>query len=107
MRPCKACAKQEHEVNHPPGMVFVGWGRGWQTCVTCDGTGELPSITSTYDTWRIYGDQKAVSDMQTADRSRMLGSFPCDKLERLADSSNVDVAREARNEIARRVALSL
>lgn len=28
--PCLTCEKKEGEVNHPPGMIFVGWGTGWQ-----------------------------------------------------------------------------
>lgn len=36
---CPACEKQEGEVNHPRGMVFVGWGLGWQACPHCGGSG--------------------------------------------------------------------
>ena len=35
---CPTCAKKPEEVNHPPGMIFVGWGTGWQTCPDCSGT---------------------------------------------------------------------
>lgn|SRR5215469_5636764 len=36
---CKGCEKLPHEVNHPQGMVFVGWGRGWEPCPRCGGSG--------------------------------------------------------------------
>jgi hypothetical protein len=39
---CPGCKKQEGEVNHPPGMVFVGWGTGWQPCPRCSGSGSIP-----------------------------------------------------------------
>lgn len=35
---CPTCAPREGEVNHPPGMIFVGWGHGWQLCSNCGGT---------------------------------------------------------------------
>lgn len=38
-RPCKTCERQPDEKNHPTGMIFVGWGRGWEPCVKCKGTG--------------------------------------------------------------------
>lgn len=38
---CSTCAKQPHEVNHPPGMIFVGWGRGWERCPDCKGTARI------------------------------------------------------------------
>jgi|SRR5579859_980560 len=40
---CPYCRKQEHETNHPPGMVFVGWGIGWQTCPKCGGSARVPA----------------------------------------------------------------
>lgn len=40
---CPACAPAEDEANHPPGMIFVGWGQGWQTCLRCNGTTRVPS----------------------------------------------------------------
>jgi hypothetical protein len=36
---CPACKKKDGEANHPPGMVFVGMGHGWQPCSACSGTG--------------------------------------------------------------------
>jgi hypothetical protein len=38
---CESCKKLDHEKNHPVGMVFVGWGTGWQTCPNCGGTGTI------------------------------------------------------------------
>lgn len=39
---CPGCIKLPHEVNHPPGMVFVGWGIGWDRCPICGGSGLKP-----------------------------------------------------------------
>lgn len=36
---CAVCAPDSEEVNHPVGMIFVGWGHGWQTCQECGGSG--------------------------------------------------------------------
>ena len=44
--PCSGCEKQPDEVNHPVGMIFVGWGRGWETCPRCGGTGVEPKKES-------------------------------------------------------------
>lgn len=38
-KPCESCKPQEGQVNRPPGMIFVGWGHGWQVCSTCGGSG--------------------------------------------------------------------
>jgi hypothetical protein len=35
---CPHCKRRPDEVNHPTGMIFVGWGRGWETCGVCGGT---------------------------------------------------------------------
>lgn len=37
---CTSCRAPEGAVNHVPGHVFVGWGRGWQPCPVCGGTGK-------------------------------------------------------------------
>lgn len=43
-KPCQRCKKLDHEINHPVGRVFVGWGHGWDTCSACNGTGvEVPT----------------------------------------------------------------
>lgn len=39
---CKSCEKKDGEVNHPHGMIFVGWGHGWQPCPMCGGSGKKP-----------------------------------------------------------------
>ncbi len=39
---CLACKRPEGAVNHVPGAIFVGWGTGWQTCNTCNGTQRVP-----------------------------------------------------------------
>lgn len=39
MKPCDTCAVKPGEVNHPQGMIFVGWGFGWVPCPACQGTG--------------------------------------------------------------------
>jgi len=36
--PCDACKRLPGEQNHPAGMIFVGWGRGWEVCRECNGT---------------------------------------------------------------------
>lgn len=36
------CWLQPGEVNHPAGMIFVGWGHGWQPCARCGGEGLEP-----------------------------------------------------------------
>jgi len=36
--PCDACKRRPGEQNHPAGMIFVGWGRGWEVCGECNGT---------------------------------------------------------------------
>lgn len=36
---CEGCAPDSEEVNHSPGMIFVGWGCGWQPCPQCGGSG--------------------------------------------------------------------
>lgn len=45
MIPCKNCEKKPHESNHPTGMIFVGYGLGWQHCGTCRGTGQVREPT--------------------------------------------------------------
>lgn len=35
---CHACLPEPGEVNHPAGMIFVGWGLGWQRCNVCGGS---------------------------------------------------------------------
>jgi len=37
----KSVKKLEHEINHPVGMIFVGWGHGWQPCPKCEGRGVI------------------------------------------------------------------
>lgn len=36
---CEACRPRATDRNHPPGMVFVGWGIGWKVCTRCGGSG--------------------------------------------------------------------
>jgi pyruvate/2-oxoacid:ferredoxin oxidoreductase beta subunit len=36
---CDGCEKLPGELNHPYGMIFVGWGHGWQWCQSCGGSG--------------------------------------------------------------------
>lgn len=36
---CAACRPRATDRNHPPGMIFVGWGHGWQPCQRCGGSG--------------------------------------------------------------------
>jgi hypothetical protein len=43
MVPCEHCKRPEDAVNHVPGHVFVGWGRGWQPCPHCGGTEQVPA----------------------------------------------------------------
>jgi len=38
---CPACRRQEGETNHPRGMIFVGWGRGWEPCSRCGGSAQI------------------------------------------------------------------
>lgn len=38
---CEKCKKGPDEVNHPIGMIFVGWGHGWQPCPHCGGAGRV------------------------------------------------------------------
>lgn len=40
---CPDCEKKPDEVNHPPGMMFVGWGHGWQLCSRCHGSATVPN----------------------------------------------------------------
>lgn len=35
---CRVCMRVEGEVCHPRGRIFIGWGRGWETCSACEGT---------------------------------------------------------------------
>ncbi len=35
---CPTCKPNEDEKNHPPGMMFVGMGHGWQVCSQCGGS---------------------------------------------------------------------
>ncbi len=44
---CKHCLPPPHFVNHVPGHHFVGWGMGWQPCIHCKGTQELPDPVCT------------------------------------------------------------
>lgn len=39
---CPKCIKLPDENNHPPGMMFVGWGHGWQPCSVCEGAIWIP-----------------------------------------------------------------
>lgn len=41
---CASCARRPGEVNHPRGMVFIGWGRGWERCMVCGGTTRRPPV---------------------------------------------------------------
>ncbi len=41
---CPSCAPDTVEVNHPVGMIFVGWGHGWQPCQNCGGSGLAETI---------------------------------------------------------------
>ncbi len=36
---CESCRPHAADRNHPPGMIFVGWGQGWQPCQRCGGSG--------------------------------------------------------------------
>ena len=36
---CASCRPRATDQNHPPGMIFVGWGHGWQACQSCGGSG--------------------------------------------------------------------
>jgi len=36
---CEGCRPRATDRNHPPGMIFVGWGHGWQPCKRCGGSG--------------------------------------------------------------------
>lgn len=36
---CEGCRPRATDRNHPPGMIFVGWGHGWQPCQRCGGSG--------------------------------------------------------------------
>lgn len=40
--PCPSCLPIPGAVNHVPGHIFVGWGRGWQPCIACGGSGVAP-----------------------------------------------------------------
>lgn len=50
---CQTCAPTPDEVNHPPGMIFVGYGHGWQTCPRCNGTCYEITTTVEEDTGHI------------------------------------------------------
>jgi hypothetical protein len=41
---CPSCAPDSDEINHPTGMIFVGWGHGWQACQKCGGSGLAETI---------------------------------------------------------------
>lgn len=41
---CPSCAPDTEEMNHPGGMIFVGWGHGWQPCQACGGSGLAETI---------------------------------------------------------------
>lgn len=65
MIPCKVCKKKPDEVNHPPGMMFVGFGLGWQTCSNCGGTGRVRAASpwgwsnlETPETWTGTADSR-------------------------------------------------
>ena len=36
---CQSCRPRATDRNHPPGMIFVGGGHGWQPCQRCEGSG--------------------------------------------------------------------
>jgi len=38
---CPSCEPKEWEKNHPPGMIFVGMGHGWQPCSKCGGAARV------------------------------------------------------------------
>lgn len=42
--PCDNCIKKPDEKNHPPGMMFIGWGHGWQPCLSCGGSALQPAL---------------------------------------------------------------
>lgn len=35
---CPSCRPRATDRNHPSGMIFVGWGHGWQPCQICGGS---------------------------------------------------------------------
>lgn len=35
---CQDCRPRATDRNHPSGMIFVGWGCGWQPCQRCGGS---------------------------------------------------------------------
>lgn len=41
---CPSCAPDTEEANHPVGMIFVGWGHGWQPGQACGGSGLVETI---------------------------------------------------------------
>lgn len=56
---CQRCKKQEGEVNHPRGCVFVGWGLGWQPCTACGATGSVR--VEQYEGWQLCAGEVAWS----------------------------------------------
>lgn len=55
-RSCRPCATDQ---NHPSGMVFVGWGHGWQSCANCGGSGLQRTVMMTFKVFKRLEPQKA------------------------------------------------
>jgi len=62
--------KKEGEFNHPPGMIFAGFGTGWQPCIACNGSGVVRAPDYSLAVDAVVRSEEA-SDFTTADWLRL------------------------------------
>lgn len=88
---CKSCEKKDGEVNHPHGMIFVGWGHGWQPCPMCGGSGKKPVMRPEY----IIMTRVAGQEVWQREASSEAFTFRADAEEAMdrLESVNADGAR--------------
>lgn len=60
---CPTCEPKPGEVNHPDGMIFIGWGRGWTACPDCGGSMRIsksvPDLSENVPMSIVIVDRKA------------------------------------------------
>lgn len=107
--PCETCKKLPSEANHPPGMIFVGWGRGSETCPTCKGTAIDPTGSDEHRIAQEAGDSAEIEQLRadverlTAERDEQKADAEACYVEVRALRGKLAVSEQARLAHAREV----